>query len=841
VSPIAAAGSPSRFLTHPVEAIAELVTAVEPGLDAGAVADTVRDVTVHLGQQRRLAKALFEDPGLLTSRRPAGPPTIEQLIRALQPLGLVNLALPACGSCGRARPLPQRDHRGQRICGSCDTTRRTASAAVAACAGCGNARRVTYRDRAGRPLCRYCPPEPGADHTAEISLRIRRLNPGLAPEGLDKLIERAVPQPWQRRQLAWDLEARPELLTGAGTEGPTRLAALIEDLVEAGAHGIQPLGCAFCGQARRLRWRREQRLCCLVCYRAARKEACGRCGQLRDVASRDLDARPLCAHCTRGEPQNLGECSRCGRFRRLGNRSGEALCTTCNRGQMASCSRCGQEKPCYSAGTSAPVCPNCARWLRAEPCTRCGKQRQVAVRTEAGEPLCAQCIRRKEICVGCQTRKEVNARTEAGPLRGTCYAKDPVSFRECTTCGSLERLHHFGLCPRCACPGVLHGMLSRPGGTIRPELEPVITALLANEPVPLLLWLRGPAPRRVMAALAQGSGPVTHPELDDLTPAKSSQRLREVLVNAGLLPPRDEQLASLERWLKRALPRVADPAERRVVRSWVTWGHLRRLRSLARTRPLTRHQVANVCSEVARSIELLAWLTDQGSSLATARQALIDSWLTDSRKDACAFITWAVRHGYARDLTVPRRQSTITRSGLPAGDQRWILARRLLSDTSIETTDRAAGLLVLLYAQPLTRISQLTTSHVLPAAQGHVQLRLGAKPLDLPAPLAAIILELARNRRGHAVIGHTDDHSWLFPGGVPGRPLSAPRLAHRLKQLQIPPRASRNTALMELAAEMPAKVLSDLLGISVESAVSWTQEAGHTRPGYAAEIARRRS
>jgi hypothetical protein len=147
---------------------------------------------------------------------------------------------------------------------------------------------------------------------------------------------------------------------------------------------------------------------------------------------------------------------------------------------------------------------------------------------------------------------------------------------------------------------------------------------------------------------------------------------------------------------------------------------------------------------------------------------------------------------------------------------------------------------VLLYAQPLTRISQLTTSHVLPAAQGHVQLRLGAKPLDLPAPLAAVFLQLARNRRGHAVIGHTDDHSWLFPGGVPGRPLNAPRLAHRLKQLQIPPRASRNTALMELATEMPAKVLSDLLGVSIESAVSWTQEAGQTRPGYAAEVARRR-
>jgi hypothetical protein len=44
---------------------------------------------------------------------------------------------------------------------------------------------------------------------------------------------------------------------------------------------------------------------------------------------------------------------------------------------------------------------------------------------------------------------------------------------------------------------------------------------------------------------------------------------------------------------------------------------------------------------------------------------------------------------------------------------------------------------------------------------------------------------------------------------------------------------------MELAADMPAKVLSSLIGISLESAVDWTHEAGNTRSGYAAEIARR--
>ncbi|MFJ5984460.1 hypothetical protein [Lentzea sp. NPDC092896] len=132
----------------------------------------------------------------------------------------------------------------------------------------------------------------------------------------------------------------------------------------------------------------------------------------------------------------------------------------------------------------------------------------------------------------------------------------------------------------------------------------------------------------------------------------------------------------------------------------------------------------------------------------------------------------------------------------------------------------------------------LTTAHLLRTDTGHIQLQLGA--LDLVAPLDQLLLDLVGNRKGHAVIGHTDDHPWPFPGGSPGRHLGSARLAHRLKKLGIQPRAGRNSALMEPAAETPAKVLSDLLGISISSAVHWTEETGNARPGYAAELARRR-
>ena len=44
-----------------------------------------------------------------------------------------------------------------------------------------------------------------------------------------------------------------------------------------------------------------------------------------------------------------------------------------------------------------------------------------------------------------------------------------------------------------------------------------------------------------------------------------------------------------------------------------------------------------------------------------------------------------------------------------------------------------------------------------------------------------------------------------------------------------------------MAAEMAAAVITGLLGISLDRATRRTHDAGNTRPGYAAELARRRS
>jgi hypothetical protein len=154
---------------------------------------------------------------------------------------------------------------------------------------------------------------------------------------------------------------------------------------------------------------------------------------------------------------------------------------------------------------------------------------------------------------------------------------------------------------------------------------------------------------------------------------------------------------------------------------------------------------------------------------------------------------------------------------------------------------RMAVAIVLLPLAELPRItiSRLTTSHVSDEPAG-MRLRLGQVPVEIPEPLATQIRNLSGRRRGHAAIGHTDDNPWLFPGGRAGQPISAARLQARLTRLGVPARAGRAAALMDLAAQLPAVVLSKLLGISLGAATGWNQAAGNTRASYAAAVARRR-
>ena len=168
-----------------------------------------------------------------------------------------------------------------------------------------------------------------------------------------------------------------------------------------------------------------------------------------------------------------------------------------------------------------------------------------------------------------------------------------------------------------------------------------------------------------------------------------------------------------------------------------------------------------------------------------------------------------------------------------------MLVARLLHDDTLDTTDRVAGCFVLLFGQHQSRIATMTTDQV-SHHDGSVHVCFGQHQLPVPEPLGALLLTLVRHGRTHVGVGSPPTSPWLFPGGLPGRPITAARLADRLRALGIPTQPARRAALIDLAAKLPAAVLADLLNLHPTTAVRWMREAGGDWSRYAADIARTR-
>jgi hypothetical protein len=204
------------------------------------------------------------------------------------------------------------------------------------------------------------------------------------------------------------------------------------------------------------------------------------------------------------------------------------------------------------------------------------------------------------------------------------------------------------------------------------------------------------------------------------------------------------------------------------------------------------------------------------------------------RDETGHFVRWSVQHRHASGLTYGTVRWTGPQVTIDS-EKRWADARRLLSDDTLPTSDRVAGLLLILYAQKIATISQLTADDVT-IDGGTVAITFGTSPVVLPAPLASLVRELIATRRGKAKIGTPDDVTWLFPGGRPGQPFGDDRIGERLHKIGIRPKQDRATALFTLATELPAAILARLLGVHIKVAVQWQKASAGDWAAYAADV-----
>jgi hypothetical protein len=310
-----------------------------------------------------------------------------------------------------------------------------------------------------------------------------------------------------------------------------------------------------------------------------------------------------------------------------------------------------------------------------------------------------------------------------------------------------------------------------------------------------------------------------------------------MLTAAGALPARDEELARAGQWLGTVLEAIDPDADRRLVQAYATWQVMRRLRASAAAGDRPRTPTAHARNNIRGAASLLAWLRGRGTTLGACGQADIDQWLHTGPSACLArdFLAWAAARGHCQQLSVPAPP----RATGPAISQaqRWALAARLLHDPTLDPTDRVAGCLLLLYGQPLSRIAAMTTSQ-LTRRDGDTFIRLGRHDVPVPGPLADAALQLINDGRSYRGVGSPPATTWLFPGHLPGRPITAARLGERLRSIGIYAQTGRRATLLDLAAQLPAAVLADLLGLHQTTAAKWMHQGGGDWSRYAAQLAR---
>lgn len=405
----------------------------------------------------------------------------------------------------------------------------------------------------------------------------------------------------------------------------------------------------------------------------------------------------------------------------------------------------------------------------------------------------------------------------------------------CDRCGTEAHLLGGRLCERCTLADRLDELLDDGTGKPPPWLTPLHETILAMpRPKSALAWLRGSKARLLLQELASGTLPLTHQAFHRHSEWRAAAHLRDLLMTCGLLPLIDKYLLHHESWLHRRTRELHDQAHLPILEQFATWNQLPKLRTRAERRPLTPSARSHAARQFDRAHEFLTWLERQSLTLEQVGQAEVDHWHAANplhrQRSLRAFLTWARDTGRLPSRpTFPRLAKT--EGPRLTQHRRLELLRRVLDETAGPLRSRAAACLMLLFAQPASRIVLLTTDDLIQDTDGQALIHLGDPPTPVPEPFADLLLRAGKQRTNMNTTN--PDAPWLFPGRRAGRPMHPHSLAELIRDIGIPGTAVRTSALRQLVLQAPAPVIAQALGFHDKTTTQVVAEAGGTWNRYA--------
>ena len=472
-------------------------------------------------------------------------------------------------------------------------------------------------------------------------------------------------------------------------------------------------------------------------------------------------------------------------------------------------------------------------------CARCGRN---AGRTRATWPegkICGPCFttatRTHGTCPGCGQHRLLPGPPgiSGGPRCAPCAGI--LHDFHCTGCNVEGEFYRRGLCARCALRDDLTELLLTEPADPSTAGRIVDVLCKAERPESIITWKRSPKVQALLTALSSGKTPLTHEGLDAraTTAEREANHLRALFVHHGLLPYQDPHLARFEAWIEGKLAPLPDEVAK-PVEHFATWHHLRRIRSMTTPETSARGPVHSAKQEITETIKFLEWLWETHQrTAATCTQQDIETWLATgptTRKAIRTFIVFINNTGTNQRVAMGHYTAK-TRPAITQ-EQRLAWLRELLTGTSESLPYRVAGVLLLLYAQPLVRVAKLRIEAVeTNETSGTMRITFGTHAVPVPPPFAELLREHLGSRPNLRT-GSDDNNSWLFPGTRAGQPLHPNTIMDRLRSLGIDLRGARNTALDEHLTLSPPPLVADALGYSHQVAFLHADAAGDAWSRY---------